>query len=252
MNLHYRHAASAGPAGFLGLLGGDGGVGVRQARRPVGDDQRGQPAGRPRPRSDLAATVWLGSGGGAGDYRNPYHAWRVVKEKRATFAATPAENRKRPGARTDPREPRAGGGLDGYRAARHHRGRDQVRSQLPPRHCFAMPPEAGWKAGADDTTGVGDARCLAKRSIAQSTTHTLTTAIDAAGTALQEQAGRRRPLAVPAGGGRHHPLGIRAARALPRPDRPGAGGAHRRVSAQPAERGMAVGRCSMVASPTCR
>jgi uncharacterized protein with NAD-binding domain and iron-sulfur cluster len=26
-------------------------------------------------------------------------AWRVVKEKRATFAATPVENRTRPGAR---------------------------------------------------------------------------------------------------------------------------------------------------------
>ncbi len=98
VNLHYRHAASVGPAGFLGLLGGTAewvfakpgvlSVTISAANRLVD-----------RPGSDLAATVWLELAAALG-ITQPQPPSRVVKEKRATFAATPTENRKRPGVRT--------------------------------------------------------------------------------------------------------------------------------------------------------
>ncbi len=97
VNLHYRCDAEAGPAGFIGLLGGTAewafvkpgvvSVTISAANRLVD-----------RPASDLSATVWP-EVSAALSIRQPMPPWRVVKEKRATFAATPAENRKRPGAR---------------------------------------------------------------------------------------------------------------------------------------------------------
>ena len=97
VNLHYRHDASAGPAGFVGLLGGTAewvfakpgvlSVTISAANRFVDCPAR-----------DLAATVWPEVTAALG-IQQPLPAWRVVKEKRATFAATPVENRKRPGAR---------------------------------------------------------------------------------------------------------------------------------------------------------
>ena len=97
VNLHYRHAAPAGPAGFIGLLGGTAewvfakpgvlSVTISAANRLVD-----------RPARDLAATVWPEVEAALG-IRQPLPPWRVVKERRATFAATPAENRKRPSAR---------------------------------------------------------------------------------------------------------------------------------------------------------
>ncbi|WP_158746110.1 hydroxysqualene dehydroxylase HpnE [Acidisphaera sp. L21] len=97
VNLHYRHDMAPGPVGFVGLLGttaewvfvkpGVVSVTISAANRLID-----------RPASDLAATVWPELCAALG-IAKPMPAWRVVKEKRATFAATPAENRKRPGAR---------------------------------------------------------------------------------------------------------------------------------------------------------
>ena len=57
------------------------------------------------PREELAQTIWnevakatgIGTTGIAAPALPP---WQIVRERRATFAATPAENAKRPGART--------------------------------------------------------------------------------------------------------------------------------------------------------
>jgi hydroxysqualene dehydroxylase len=98
VNLHYRAGADFGAAGFVGLLNataewvfvkpGVVSVTISAANRLVD-----------RVASDLAATVWPEVSEALG-LSQPLPVWRVVKEKRATFAATPAENRKRPSART--------------------------------------------------------------------------------------------------------------------------------------------------------
>ena len=106
VNVHYRTdaageaaaMAATGDAGFIGLLGGmaqwvfvkPGHVSVTIS---AASDIVDQPA------EALAAAIWP-------DVRtalrlaDPMPAWRVVKEKRATFAATPAQERRRPPART--------------------------------------------------------------------------------------------------------------------------------------------------------
>jgi len=50
-------------------------------------------------REELAARLWADVQATLG-IAEPLPAWQVVKEKRATFAATPAQDAKRPGART--------------------------------------------------------------------------------------------------------------------------------------------------------
>ncbi len=98
LNIHFRVAADAGEAGFVGLVGGTAewvfvkpghvSVTISAANRLVD-----------RPAEEIAAAVWP-------DVRTalalegempPY---RMVKERRATFAATAVQERLRPGART--------------------------------------------------------------------------------------------------------------------------------------------------------
>jgi squalene-associated FAD-dependent desaturase len=52
-----------------------------------------------RPRDELAAGIWLEAATLTGLARD-LPPWQIVKEKRATFAATPAQNAKRPDTRT--------------------------------------------------------------------------------------------------------------------------------------------------------
>jgi squalene-associated FAD-dependent desaturase len=52
------------------------------------------------PREKLAADIWLEVATLTGLPATPIPPWRILKEKRATFAATPEQNRKRPPART--------------------------------------------------------------------------------------------------------------------------------------------------------
>jgi squalene-associated FAD-dependent desaturase len=106
VNVHYRTddlgeaaaMAATGDAGFIGLLGGMAQwVFVKPDHVSVtisaASDIVDQPA------ETLAASIWP-------DVRtalllaDPMPAWRVVKERRATFAATPAQERRRPPART--------------------------------------------------------------------------------------------------------------------------------------------------------
>lgn len=52
------------------------------------------------PREELAATIWRDVAAVMG-LSDPLPPWQIVRERRATFAATPEENAKRPGAQTD-------------------------------------------------------------------------------------------------------------------------------------------------------
>ena len=98
LNVHFRCDTDPGEAGFTGLIGGTAEwvfvkPGVVSTTISAGNRRVDAPA------AELAAEVWH-------DVRavlrlpNPMPAWRVVKEKRATFAATPDQDRKRPPART--------------------------------------------------------------------------------------------------------------------------------------------------------
>jgi hydroxysqualene dehydroxylase len=99
LNVHFRVDADPGQAGFIGLIGGAAewvfvkrghvSVTISAANRMV--DQSAD---------DIAAAVWP-------DVRAALHlegrmpAWRVVKERRATFAATAEQDRRRPAPRTE-------------------------------------------------------------------------------------------------------------------------------------------------------
>ncbi|HEY3145342.1 MAG TPA: FAD-dependent oxidoreductase, partial [Dongiaceae bacterium] len=97
VNAHYRiEPANAAPHSFLGVIGGTaewvfvkpGHVSVTISAAEHLIDRAAE---------DLAQAIWrdvvkaLELGG------TPMPQWRIVKEKRATFAATPAQLRRRPG-----------------------------------------------------------------------------------------------------------------------------------------------------------
>ncbi|MBC7800482.1 MAG: FAD-dependent oxidoreductase [Gemmatimonadaceae bacterium] len=98
LNVHFRYDADPGEAGFTGLIGGTAEwvfvkPGVVSVTISAGNRRVDAPA------AELAAEVWH-------DVRRVLDLpaamppWRVVKEKRATFAATPDQDRRRPHART--------------------------------------------------------------------------------------------------------------------------------------------------------
>jgi squalene-associated FAD-dependent desaturase len=98
LNIHFLADAAPGEAGFVGLVGGTAewvfvkpghvSVTVSAANRMVD-----------RAAEDIAAAVWPDVCAALG-LDGPMPAFRVVKERRATFAATAAQDRKRPKART--------------------------------------------------------------------------------------------------------------------------------------------------------
>jgi squalene-associated FAD-dependent desaturase len=98
LNIHFRVDADPGPAGFVGLIGGTAewvfvkrghvSVTISAANRMVDQDA-----------DAIAAAVWPDVRAALG-LQGQMPAWRVVKERRATFAATAAQERLRPVART--------------------------------------------------------------------------------------------------------------------------------------------------------
>jgi squalene-associated FAD-dependent desaturase len=98
VNGHFLHPAPAGADPIVGVIGGTAewvfafedrlSVTVSGADRLLDAD-----------REDLARTLWKDVAAVHGLSGEP-PPWQIVKERRAAFAATPEQNRKRPGART--------------------------------------------------------------------------------------------------------------------------------------------------------
>ena len=98
LNAHYAIAAPAGTPAMLGVVGGlaewifchEGRVSVTISGADRLIDA---------PREELAARIWADVAAALG-LAGAMPAWQIVKEKRATFAATPAQNARRPGQAT--------------------------------------------------------------------------------------------------------------------------------------------------------
>lgn len=98
LNIHFRADADPGEAGFIGVIGGTAEwVFVKRQHVSVTISAANRMVDEPAER--IAASVWP-------DVRlalalpEPMPAFRVVKERRATFAATAAQEKRRPGPRT--------------------------------------------------------------------------------------------------------------------------------------------------------
>ena len=99
VNAHFAAAPKPGQAPLLGLVGGTTewlfaypdrlSVTISAADRLL-----------ETPREDLAATIWREIAPLSGHPDAPLPPWQIVREKRATFAATPAMDALRPGTRT--------------------------------------------------------------------------------------------------------------------------------------------------------
>jgi squalene-associated FAD-dependent desaturase len=98
VNGHFAYRAAPDMPPMLGLLGGTAEwVFTHEDRISVtisAADEFVQ-----RDREELALVLW-GDVQRALGIAEPLPPWQIVKEKRATFAATPAQDRRRPGART--------------------------------------------------------------------------------------------------------------------------------------------------------
>ena len=77
------------------------------------------------PREQLAADIWREVAGLTG-LSDDLPSWRVIKERRATFAASPEEDARRPADRDEMVQSVAGGRLCAERLAGDDRGRDPL------------------------------------------------------------------------------------------------------------------------------
>ena len=99
LNVHFRVRAEPGIAGFVALIGG---LAEWVFVKPEVVSVTVSAAGRviDRPAEALAEEIWPEVCAAVG-LSGAMPAVRVVKERRATFAATPAQEKLRPGARTE-------------------------------------------------------------------------------------------------------------------------------------------------------
>ena len=98
LNVHFRTTTEAGAGGFIGLVGGTA-EWIFNKRNVVSVTVSAANTMVDRPAEALAAAVWQDVRKATG-LADPMPRWRVVKEKRATFAALPEEERHRPPTRT--------------------------------------------------------------------------------------------------------------------------------------------------------
>ncbi len=99
VNAHFRAEAPAGSPLFIGVIGGTA-EWVFRKRHVLSVTVSAADALVDAPAEELAPRLWddVARAYGLGARRMP--AWRVIKERRATFRATPAQLRRRPPART--------------------------------------------------------------------------------------------------------------------------------------------------------
>jgi hydroxysqualene dehydroxylase len=98
VNAHFRMAAPAGAPAMLGVIGGTAEWIFAFSDR-ISVTVSGADAIVDQDREDLAMRIWADVAK-ALNIAAPMPAWQIVKEKRATFAATPEQDARRPAART--------------------------------------------------------------------------------------------------------------------------------------------------------
>jgi len=98
VNAHFKLPAPAGAPGMLGVIGGVA-EWVFSFPDRISVTISGADAIVDRSREDLAETIWADVQKALG-LDTPLPAWQIVKERRATFAATVEQDARRPDART--------------------------------------------------------------------------------------------------------------------------------------------------------
>jgi squalene-associated FAD-dependent desaturase len=99
VNAHYRIDPPPGFTRMLGVVNGTSEwIFALPGRIAVTVSDAGELLDMPR--AELAAQIWREVAAVTG-LRNELPPWQIVRERRATFAATPEENAKRPGAATN-------------------------------------------------------------------------------------------------------------------------------------------------------
>lgn len=98
VNAHFRYLAPEGQPRMVGVVNGTAEwIFALPGRISVTVSDAGELLDLPR--EQLAATIWRDVAAVVGTSA-PLPAWQIVRERRATFAATPEENAKRPGSQT--------------------------------------------------------------------------------------------------------------------------------------------------------
>jgi len=98
VNAHFKTPAPAGAPAMLGVIGGTA-EWIFTFPDRISVTVSGADAIVDQDREDLAIRIWADVSKALG-ITAPMPAWQIVKEKRATFAATPAQDARRPSART--------------------------------------------------------------------------------------------------------------------------------------------------------
>jgi squalene-associated FAD-dependent desaturase len=98
VNAHFKMAAPAGAPPILGVIGGTA-EWIFSFHDRISVTVSGADAIVDRTREDLAKTIWADVAR-ALNIEAAMPPWQIVKEKRATFAATPAQDARRPPAKT--------------------------------------------------------------------------------------------------------------------------------------------------------
>jgi squalene-associated FAD-dependent desaturase len=98
VNAHFKMPAPARTPPILGVIGGTA-EWIFAFHDRISVTVSGADAIVDRDREELARVIWADVAR-ALNITNPMPVWQIVKEKRATFAATPAQNARRPPAKT--------------------------------------------------------------------------------------------------------------------------------------------------------